>query len=208
MIETQNVIFSYDNETSFNFPDISLEEGEDLLVLGASGVGKTTFLHLLSGLLPAEEGSIFIGVTDLQKLSRKELDAFRGREMGIVFQTAYFVSSLTVGENLAMRLYFPDKKKDKKRIQEIAARLGIADQLNKKVSQLSEGQKQRVSIALALVNRPKIIFADEPTASLDDENCAKVITLLKEEAHKSKANLIIITHDQRVKTMFKNHLQL
>lgn len=208
MLATKNLKFSYSNETKFRFPDISLAEGEDLLVLGASGVGKTTLLHLLSGLLPTEKGSISIGTTDLQKLTRKELDAFRGREMGIVFQTAYFVSSLTVAENLAMRLYFPDKQKNKGRIQEIATRLGIADQLNKKVSQLSEGQKQRVSIALALVNKPKIIFADEPTASLDDENCAKVIALLKEEAQKSKANLIIITHDQRVKTMFKNHLQL
>ena len=208
MIKTQNILFSYSNETNFQFPDISLEESEDLLILGASGVGKTTLLHLLSGLLPVKEGSIAIGTTELQKLSRKELDAFRGREMGIVFQMPYFVNSLTVAENLAVRLYFPDKQKNKARIEEIATRLGIADQLNKKVTQLSEGQKQRVSIALALVNQPKVIFADEPTASLDDENCEKVIALLKEEAKKSKANLIIITHDQRVKTMFKNHLQL
>jgi len=208
MIKTQNILFSYSNETNFRFPDISLEESEDLLILGASGVGKTTLLHLLSGLLPVKEGSIAIGTTELQKLSRKELDAFRGREMGIVFQTPYFVNSLTVAENLAVRLYFPDKQKNKVRIEEIASRLGISEQLNKKVTELSEGQKQRVSIALALVNQPKIIFADEPTASLDDENCAKVIDLLKEEAQKSKANLIIITHDQRVKTMFKNHLQL
>lgn len=208
MIKTQKLIFSYNNETNFQFPDISLADGDDLLILGASGVGKTTLLHLLSGLLPVKDGSITVGTTKLEKLSRKELDAFRGREMGIVFQTAYFINSLTVSENMAIRLYFPDKRKSKSRIRDIAKRLGIEDQLNKKVTALSEGQKQRVSIALALINEPKIIFADEPTASLDDENCEKVIALLKEEAAKSNANLIIITHDYRVKTMFKNHLQL
>lgn len=208
MIKTQQLHFLYPNKKEFHFPDIVLENGEHLLILGASGVGKTTFLHLLSGLLPVASGSITIGDTELQKLSRKELDAFRGRKMGIVFQTSYFVNSLTVEKNLALRLYFPDKQKNKKRIVEITTRLNINDQLSKKVTQLSEGQRQRLSIALALVNKPSVIFADEPTASLDDKNCEKVIMLLKEEAQLSNANLIIITHDQRVKTMFQNHLLL
>tara|TARA_R110002049_G_scaffold28906_14_gene98424 strand:+ start:3509 stop:4135 length:627 start_codon:yes stop_codon:yes gene_type:complete len=208
MIKTSKLQFSYTTGTEFHFPDITLPEGEHLLILGASGVGKTTLLHLLSGLLPVGAGNITIDATELPSLSRKQLDAFRGRKMGIIFQNDYFISSLSVSENLALRLYFPDKKKDNKRIRELAARLGILDQLDKKVTALSEGQRQRLSIALALINKPKVIFADEPTASLDDENCEKVIELLKEEASLSKANLLIITHDQRVKTMFKNHLQL
>jgi len=208
MIKTSKLQFSYTTGTEFHFPDISLAEGEHLLILGASGVGKTTLLHLLSGLLPVSSGNITIEATELPSLSRKQLDAFRGRQMGIIFQNDYFISSLSVSENLALRLYFPDKKKDNKRIRELAARLGILDQLDKKVTALSEGQRQRLSIALALINKPKVIFADEPTASLDDENCEKVIALLKEEASISKASLLIITHDQRVKTMFKNHLQL
>ncbi|WBU90907.1 ABC transporter ATP-binding protein [Cellulophaga omnivescoria] len=208
MIKTSKLQFSYSSENSFSFPDISLPQGEHLLILGSSGVGKTTLLHLLAGLLPSSSGSITIGSTELQKLSRKKLDAFRGREMGIIFQNDYFINALSVSENLKLRLYFPDKKKDTTRVKELAERLGISNLLHKKVTALSEGQRQRLSIALALVNKPNIIFADEPTASLDDENCEKVVTLLKEEASNSNANLLIITHDQRVKTMFKNHLYL
>ena len=208
MIKTSKLQFSYSSENSFSFPDISLPKGEHLLILGSSGVGKTTLLHLLAGLLPASSGSITVGNTELQNLSRKKLDAFRGREMGIIFQNDYFINALSVGENLELRLYFPDKKKDSARVKELAERLGISSLLHKKVTALSEGQRQRLSIALALVNKPNIIFADEPTASLDDENCEKVVTLLKEEASNSNANLLIITHDQRVKTMFKNHLYL
>ena len=208
MIKTSKLQFSYSSENSFSFPDISLPQGEHLLILGSSGVGKTTLLHLLAGLLPSSSGNITIGSTELQKLSRKKLDAFRGREMGIIFQNDYFINALSVSENLKLRLYFPDKKKDTTRVKELAERLGISNLLHKKVTALSEGQRQRLSIALALVNKPNIIFADEPTASLDDENCEKVVTLLKEEASNSNANLLIITHDQRVKTMFKNHLYL
>ncbi|MCL5245484.1 ATP-binding cassette domain-containing protein [Cellulophaga sp. 20_2_10] len=208
MIKTSKLQFSYSTENTFGFPDISLPEGEHLLILGSSGVGKTTLLHLLAGLLPASSGNITIGNTALEQLSRKKLDAFRGRQMGIIFQNDYFIHALSVGENLALRLYFPDKKKDPTRIKELAERLGILELLPKKVTALSEGQRQRLSIALALINKPKIIFADEPTASLDDKNCEKVIALLKEEASNSNANLLIITHDQRVKTMFKNHLYL
>ena len=208
MIKTNKLQFSYTEGSNFSFPDISLPKGEHLLILGSSGVGKTTLLHLLSGLLPVNSGSISIGDTQLQSLSRKKLDAFRGRQMGIIFQNDYFINALSVGENLALRLYFPDKKKDTTRIKDLASRLGILELLPKKVTALSEGQRQRLSIALALINKPKVIFADEPTASLDDENCEKVIALLKEEASNSNANLLIITHDQRVKTMFKNHLYL
>jgi len=208
MIQTSQLVYAYNDKVKFTFPDLNLADQEDLLILGPSGVGKTTFLHLLAGLLPADAGVIKIQDTDLAQLSRKRLDAFRGKHIGIVFQKARFVHALTVEENLQLKQYFSQRKTDKSKHLALLARLGIEDQMRKKTHELSEGQKQRLSIALALVNEPSVIFADEPTASLDDVNCDSVLELLQEEARLNKSNLLIITHDHRAKSRFKNHIIL
>ena len=206
MLETKNLRFKYDNDSELSFPDIKTSK-ENLLILGASGVGKTTFLHLLSGLLKPLEGEIdFIG-TPISKLTMSEMDRFRGKNIGIVFQKPHFINSLTVKENLQLAQYI-SKKIDKTRISSLLESLGIEDKANKKTLNLSQGEKQRVAIALAIVNSPKLILADEPTSSLDDLNCDKVINLLKDQAAKYKAKLIIITHDYRLKKHFKNTLSL
>ena len=206
MLETKNLRFKYDNDSELSFPDIKTSK-ENLLILGASGVGKTTFLHLLSGLLKPLEGEIdFIG-TPISKLTMSEMDRFRGKNIGIVFQKPHFINSLTVKENLQLAQYI-SKKIDKTRINSLLESLGIEDKANKKTLNLSQGEKQRVAIALAIVNSPKLILADEPTSSLDDLNCDKVINLLKDQAAKYKAKLIIITHDYRLKKHFKNTLSL
>lgn len=208
MITTSDLRYSYSNGTEFEFPDISLKLGEHLLILGPSGIGKTTLLHLLSGLLPTTHGSISIAGTELNGLGRKALDRFRGAYMGLIFQRYHFITSLTVMENLKLRLGFTKKNIESTRIEELANRLGLAEYLNKKVTQLSQGQQQRLSIALGLIHKPDVIFADEPTSNLDDENCDKVIQLLKDEADLSGSSLIIITHDHRVKSHFQNQLSL
>lgn len=208
MITTSDLRYSYSNGTEFEFPDISLKLGEHLLILGPSGIGKTTLLHLLSGLLPTTHGSISIAGTELNGLGRKALDRFRGAYMGLIFQRYHFITSLTVMENLKLRLGFTKKNIGSTRIDELANRLGLAEYLNKKVTQLSQGQQQRLSIALGLIHKPDVIFADEPTSNLDDENCDKVIQLLKDEADLSGSSLIIITHDHRVKSHFQNQLSL
>ena len=206
MLETKNLRFKYDNNLELNFPDIKTSK-ENLLILGASGVGKTTFLHLLSGLLKPMNGEIDLLGTNISKLKMSEMDRFRGKNIGIVFQKSHFINSLTVKENLQLAQYI-SKKSDKNRIQSLLENLGIEDKANKKTQNLSQGEKQRVSIALAIVNSPKLILADEPTSSLDDLNCDKVINILKNQASKYKAKLIIITHDYRLKKHFKNTLSL
>ena len=206
MLETKNLRFKYGNNLELNFPDIKTSK-ENLLILGASGVGKTTFLHLLSGLLKPMNGEIDLLGTKISNLKMSEMDRFRGKNIGIVFQKPHFINSLTVKENLQLAQYI-SKKNDKNRIQSLLESLGIEDKANKKTQNLSQGEKQRVSIALAIVNSPKLILADEPTSSLDDLNCDKVINILKNQASKYKAKLIIITHDYRLKKHFKNTLSL
>tara|TARA_B100000575_G_scaffold253674_1_gene222367 strand:- start:659 stop:1279 length:621 start_codon:yes stop_codon:yes gene_type:complete len=206
MLETKNLRFKYDDDSELSFPDIKTSK-ENLLILGASGVGKTTFLHLLSGLLKPLEGEIDLIGTTISKLTMTEMDRFRGKNIGIVFQKPHFINSLTVKENLQLAQYI-SKKIDKTRINSLLESLGIEDKANKKTLNLSQGEKQRVAIALAIVNSPKLILADEPTSSLDDLNCDKVINLLKDQAARYKAKLIIITHDYRLKKHFKNTLSL
>ena len=208
MITTKRLSFDYPEGDSFAFPDIALEEKKHLLILGPSGIGKTTLLHLLCGLLPPKSGEIYIDGTDVTALNRKALDLFRGQNIGVIFQHYHYIKSLTVEENLKLRQLFPKGEENQVRRLALVDRLGLKNVLNHKVGQLSQGQKQRLAIGLGLIHRPKLILADEPTSNLDDENCAAVISLLKEEAELCGSSLTIITHDQRVKELFKNHIVL
>ena len=199
--------FNYNNQTSFSFPDINLGKDENLLIIGSSGIGKTTLLHLLAGLLECNSGSINIYGQDISKLTQYQIDKFRGQNIGIVFQKPHFVNSLTVKENLQLAQYLGNKL-DQNRIVDILSSLGILEKENKKPKKLSQGEKQRASIAMAIVNSPKLILADEPTSSLDDENCERVIKLLKKQASEFNAQLIVITHDNRLKKHFKKSIKL
>ena len=207
MIKTKGVEFNYDNQVFFKFQDINLKSSENLLIIGSSGIGKTTLLHLLAGLLESSSGSIKLFEKELSDLSSHQLDKFRKNNIGIVFQRPHFVNSLTVKENLQLAQYIANKK-DNNRIENILKNLNIFDKSDKKTNQLSQGEKQRASIALAIVNSPKLILADEPTSSLDDINCDNVIKLLKKQATDFGAQLMVITHDSRLKKHFKNSIEL
>ena len=207
MIKTESLKFSYDGKKYFDFPDINLDSGENLLIIGNSGIGKTTLLHLLAGILKPESGSINVSGIDISKFSDTELDKFRGDNIGIVFQKPHFISSLTINENLKLAQYLSSSNTSVD-VKKILESLNINDKYQQKPNQLSEGEKQRASIALALINSPSLILADEPTSSLDDFNCDNVIKLLKKQAKDHKAQLIVITHDARLKKHFKNNLNL
>jgi len=205
MLIAKNIYFQYDNQNEFNIPDISLQAGEDLLILGQSGSGKTTLLNILGGLLRPKRGEVIIDNASLYDLKGSSLDKFRGNNIGIVFQKPHILSALTVRENLQLAAYFARGENNKK-IDYMLHELNINHKAASKVNRLSEGEAQRVSIARALVNSPKVILADEPTSSLDDVNAEKVIVLLKEQAAKMNAVLIVVTHDQRVKFHISNQI--
>ncbi len=209
MIETSALTFQYSNDQEvFKFPDLQLKHEEHLLILGKSGVGKTTLLHLLAGLLRPLSGTINIASQGLNSLNAAQLDRFRGKHIGLVFQNNHAIQSLTVRENLEARLFFSRKPQNTKEISDLLTELDLIDYKDRKVHRLSVGQLQRLAIALAVVHEPSVILADEPSSSLDDVNCNLVIKLLRAQAERTKANLIIITHDERVKSYFKNSLSI
>jgi ABC-type lipoprotein export system ATPase subunit len=208
MINTKNLRFSYTKDQEFIFPDLYCEAGSTLLITGDSGKGKTTYLHLLAGLLQPTSGEILIDKTDLVSLSEKKTDRYRGKNIGVVFQKSYFIAALTVLENLQMASWLATGKKHTKRAKKLLEQLGIENQAEKLPSQLSIGQQQRVSIARALMNEPKVLLADEPTSSLDDKNAEKVIDLLTSLSKEYKAALLIVTHDNRIKEKFINKITL
>lgn len=202
MLVTRSVAFQYDKDNQFEFPDLAVPDGGDLLVLGESGIGKTTLMHLIAGILKPTAGEIHLGGKDLTKLAGRKLDVFRGANVGIVFQRPHFVASLTLQENLEIIRYLAKKPADPHQIKKVLDDLGLLAKLKSHPHHLSQGEQQRAAIAQAIINRPALILADEPTAALDDKNCQRAITLLKQQTKKYGASLVIITHDQRLKSEF------
>lgn len=208
MLKTNNLSYTYDNAVTIEFPNINCKAGEHWLLIGQSGTGKTTLLHLLGGLRRSQKGGITVAGQDLGKLSADQLDRFRGQNIGIVFQQSHFIGSLTVEENLLLALYLAGKKQDKTKVKNLLSRLNLVHKLQSKPRELSQGEQQRVAIARALITQPKVILADEPTSALDDDNCQEVIQLLETEAKAQNASLLIVTHDQRLKDYFSNTIEL
>ncbi|WP_113925621.1 ABC transporter ATP-binding protein [Cognataquiflexum aquatile] len=202
ILRAKNIEFYYDSNQKFQIPDISLDAGDQMLVIGKSGSGKTTILNIIAGLLKPKSGSVTIDGTDIYSLKGSQLDKFRGKNIGIIFQKPHILAPLTVEENLQLANFFV--RENTQMIEPLLKELGIFDKKKARINTLSEGEAQRVSIARALVNKPKLILADEPTASLDDENAAAVVRLLQTQAKKYNAALIIVTHDQRVKDHIPN----
>jgi putative ABC transport system ATP-binding protein len=206
MLITNQLQFQYSNHRTFTFPNIQCEKGEKLLLLGASGVGKTTLLHLLGGLLRPTHGTISINGQNLADLKGTHLDRFRGKKVGIIFQQPHFLRALTVTENLILAQQLAGMKADKPLIYNFLEGLNMAHQRDMKTERLSVGEQQRVGIIRALIHRPAVVLADEPTSALDDNNCQEVIRLLNTYA--GDAALMIVTHDARLKSDFKNQIVL
>lgn len=208
MFQSKSLTFSYNKEVKFNFPDVQCNASEVVLITGNSGKGKTTLLHLLAGLLRPKKGEISIDSTDITLLSEQKLDQFRGKKIGLILQQSHFIASLTVLENVVLASWLASGKKATDKAKKLLQELDLETQMYKLPSQLSIGQQQRVSIARALINEPKLLLADEPTSSLDDDNAMKVADLLEKLSKEYKAALVIVTHDSRLKNKFSNQIHL
>jgi putative ABC transport system ATP-binding protein len=184
------------------------EAGERWLVLGASGSGKTTLLGIVGGLLRPSAGRVAVDGQDLSGLSGAALDRFRGRRIGFVPQKLHLIPSLSVEDNLALAQYLAGAGQDRTRVGEVLGVLGIADRAQARPAELSHGQAQRVAVARAVINRPSLILADEPTSNLDDAQCAQAVELLESQAAACGATLVVATHDQRVRARFEKRIEL
>ena len=208
MLEVKSLTFTHEGQNQIYFPDISLSNNEGLIVLGNSGSGKTTLINLIAGLIKPDSGDITLNQTKYNELSLDDLDIFRGKNIGLIFQKPHFIRNLNVLENLSLSTHLSRNKVRKEIFEETLSEVGLSEKVNVRPNELSEGEQQRLSIAMALVKEPSIILADEPTSSLDDNNCNKVISLLKAYSQKKGCKLIIVTHDSRIKDLFKKKISL
>jgi len=208
VITVRGLAHRYGAVQALRLPDWQVVQGERWLVLGRSGCGKSTLLHVLAGLVRPSEGQVSVFDIDLLSLKGNRLDRWRGANVGIVLQALHLVKHLTVAENLRLAQYLARLPQDDARVAETLAALGIADKAARRPAQLSQGEQQRVAIARAVVNRPRLLLADEPTANLDDEAASAAVELLAEQAARYNATLVVATHDARVKKNFEKKLSL
>lgn len=191
MIKVEHISHFYGNEQVLYDVSFEIQSGEFVFLSGESGSGKSTILSIISTLLKPSNGELYIDGLNVQNI--ENLDIFRQKNIGFVFQFHYLINYLSVYENLALAA-LEDKKKNINRFLE---ELGILELSSRYPNELSGGQKQRVALARALVNEPKIIFADEPTGSLDSKNSIIVYELL-EKAQKSGTTVVVASHDMRI----------
>ncbi|HEY9100844.1 ABC transporter ATP-binding protein [Chitinimonas sp.] len=208
MFQLDSVRHRYPGGAELAFPDWSLAQGGRAVLVGPSGSGKTTLLSLLGGLLRPSAGKVSLAGQDLGALPPGKLDAFRGRQVGFVPQRPHLIASLTVADNLRLAQYLAHLPQDSQRIEAVLHELGLAGLGNRKPHQLSQGQAQRVAIGRAVVNRPALLLADEPTASLDDDAAEAVVSLLQKVADEAGACLLVASHDSRVKDRFETRFAL
>jgi putative ABC transport system ATP-binding protein len=207
-LQLSNLSYSYNSGKGLKFPDVSLLPDENLLILGPSGSGKSTLLYLMAGLLIPHAGEVVVDNTHLEQLNTHKRDQFRARHIGMIWQKSIFVQALSLRENLRLVQKLTHQKVDDQRIQELCAPLNIDQHLNKKASELSVGEQQRFSIVRAMLNNPSLMLADEPTSALDDAHAEAVATLLIQSAAANQAPLVVVTHDTRLKHLFKKSIVL
>lgn len=174
----------------------SVEKGQFVAIIGSSGSGKSTLLHILGGVDKPTSGKVYVDGEDVFKLNETNLAIFRRRQVGLIYQFYNLIPILNVKENMTLPILLDGKKPNEEYLDELIDILGLKSRINHLPNQLSGGEQQRVSIGRALMNRPAILLADEPTGNLDSKNSKEIIELLKLSNKKYKQTIIMITHDQ------------
>jgi putative ABC transport system ATP-binding protein len=203
LISSEQLTYQYANGPAIAFADVEVAQGETLLLSGASGSGKSTWLALASGLLRPSSGDITIAGQHLKQFGNTSSDAWRAKTIGFLPQKLHLSAALSVHQNLELAQWAAGHKTDNTAIKAALEALGVLELSARKPNQLSGGQMQRVALARAVLLQPKVILADEPTASLDDGSANAALNLLHATAQRLHATLVIATHDSRVKSTFE-----
>jgi putative ABC transport system ATP-binding protein len=198
VIRTEGLRYQYPNGPLLAFPDVDVVQGAVLLLSGPSGCGKSTWLALAAALVAPTAGALVVAEQSLNALKSVAADAWRARAIGFLPQKLYLSAALTVYQNLAMAQWAAGQHEDTTRIHAALQALDVMELAARKPGRLSGGQAQRVALARAVLLQPRVILADEPTASLDDESAAQAVGLLLKTARQQGATLVIATHDARV----------
>jgi putative ABC transport system ATP-binding protein len=207
MLEIREIKKSFSNPDGSQLHVLDVEEfhaaaGEQIVIVGHSGCGKTTLLHVIAGISRPDSGRVLIDGWDTTVLSEADRDQFRAAKIGYVFQTFNLLSAFSALENVMIGMTFADGKADRERAQMLLDRVGLSHRLTHKPSQLSVGEQQRVAVARAMANRPKVLLADEPTANIDSGNQQQVIDMLRGSCEEEKVALLLVTHSPEVAKQF------
>lgn len=187
-----------------DIPRFEVASGEQLVLVGRSGCGKTTLLHVIAGISRADTGKIYLDGTEVGHFSESTRDRVRANLLGYVFQTFNLLPGFTALENVLLGMTFATRgKRDTKRARQLLDRVGLSHRLTHKPRALSVGEQQRVAVARALANRPKLLLADEPTANIDPSNQQKIVDLIRETCQEEKIALVMVTHSPEVAGQFK-----
>ena len=185
-----------------NVPHFEIDAGKQIALRGSSGAGKTTFLNLIAGILQADNGSIVLAGEEMTALPESGRDGLRARHIGYIFQTFNLLAGYTALENVMLGMMF-GKGIDANFAQHLLERVGLGDRMGYRPAQLSVGQQQRVAVARAVANRPRLVLADEPTGNLDYHHANEAVTLIREICHENNAALLIVSHDSEVLGQFE-----
>jgi ABC-type lipoprotein export system ATPase subunit len=189
-------------------PKFHIAAGEQMVLLGPSGCGKTTLLHVIAGISRADAGRIHLDGVDVAAFSEGVRDRIRAEKIGYVFQTFNLMSGFSALENVLLGMTFARGKKDPRRARELLDRVGLAHRMTHKPDALSVGEQQRVAVARALANRPRLLLADEPTANVDPANQQHIVDLIRQTCHEEKIALLMVTHAHEVAEQFERVEQL
>ena len=202
IISAENLVKKYgkgeDEVIALNDVSMKIRKGEFISVTGESGSGKSTLLNVLGSLDKPDSGKIMVGDKDLVTMKDNDLAAYRRRKTGFIFQTYNLIPVLNVVENIVLPLNLDNAKTDKDYLEELLELSGLSDKRNRFPHELSGGQQQRVAFVRALIHKPEIIFADEPTGNLDNKTSRAIIAILKNSVRKYNQALVLITHDLSV----------